>query len=258
MSSSAATFLLLASGITPFLCFTEPVASLTHLGGAIAALILLPFLLRAAQGERVLQISLGTFGLTVVGLLTVSGLYHLFPHDSAARILLRRMDHVGIWLVTAGCSTPIWYFYLRKTRIGTPLLVLVWASALASAVLKTIYLDALPPWAGVLLFVGFGAMGIPVVIWLVVKRGLYYTLPYFLCGVSLSIGALLEMIEEPTLIAGVVEYHEVVHVFVMAGLFFHWGFLTKVTVETRAITPTTPVRDERADSPSERAVVAQG
>jgi hemolysin III len=220
--------------IEPCLGIAEPVAALLHLGGAVVALILAPRLVAAARGDQAQAWSVGVFAACVVVLLASSGLYHLFPHGSGGRFVFRRLDHVGIWLTTAACSTPIWCFFLRHVRAGVAALAGVWALAVLGATLKTIYLDVLPPYAGVMLFVAFGAVGIPVAIWLVATRGLRYTLPFFLCGVLLTAGALLELIEEPTLIPGVVGYHEVVHVCVMGGLFAHWAFVARVGREVSA------------------------
>ena len=217
------------TGIQPFLFFAEPVASLTHLAGAVAACVAMVFLLREVPCES--RVAVSVFALSVIGLLATSGLYHLFPTDSAPRSVLRRFDHAGIWIATAGCATALWQFLLKGKRVGTPFLVGVWLVALTGAGLKTFYLDAIPDRFGVLLFVAYGALGIPVVLWLVGTRGLRYARWFFCCGVALSVGALLEMIEEPMVVSGVIGYHEVVHLFVMGGLFFHWAFVRQLARE---------------------------
>lgn len=217
------------TGIRPFLVFAEPVASLVHLAGAVVACLAAVALLRRTPSRG--RLPVGLFVASVVGCLATSGIYHVFPFETAARDVFRRFDHAGIFVATAGCATGLWQFLLRERRVGTPFLVSVWLVALSGAVLKALYVDLIPDRFSVLLYVTYGSLGIPVVLWLVVSRGLRHARWFFCCGVSLSVGALLEMIEEPTLIPGVVEYHEVVHVFVMAGLFFHWAYVHQLAVE---------------------------
>jgi hemolysin III len=96
-----------------------------------------------------------------------------------------------------------------------------------------------------MLFVAYGALGIPIVLWLVATRGLTHCRWFFCCGVFLAVGALLELIEEPLLVPGVIGYHEIVHVLVMGGLFFNWAYVHQLAVEGTQSTPL-PVETDAA------------
>jgi len=209
---------------------TEPVSTLTHLLGALVALALTPWLLREGAGEPRRQRVLGLFAAAVIVQLGVSGIYHWQALETPARRVLQRMDHAAIWLTVVGCFLPVRH-YLLQSRFGRALEVTVVLCAVAGLAVETVFANLIPSWVVVLFYVVFGSIGTPVAIWLVAKRGLRWTLPFFLCGISFSSGALLELIEEPTLLPGVIGYHEVVHVCVLAGLGLHGLFVLKLTRE---------------------------
>lgn len=212
----------------------EPVAAWTHLLGAFVALGFAVPLLRAGVGHSKRQRVLGLFALSVFLQLAISGIYHWQALGSQSRLILQRADHAAIWLVVVGCFLPIRH-YLFSLRFGTGLLVLISLVASLGLLLETALHDVIPSWIVVLLYVVFGSIGTPVALWLVATRGLRYTLTFFLCGVSFSAAAMIELIEEPTLVEGLVGYHEIVHVLVLLGFAFHWAFVAKLTREAKLL-----------------------
>lgn len=232
----------------------QPVAALTHLVGALVAACLVARLLRAGEASQRQQRALRVFAGVVLLQLTVSGIYHWLPLGSEPRTFFQRADHAAIWLTVFGCFLPVRH-YLFAPRLGAVLQVAVLAMALAGILLETALHALIPSWTVVLLYVVFGSVGTPVAIWLVATRGLRYTLPFFLCGVSFTFAALIELAGEPALIPGWVEYHELVHVLVLCGFGFHWAFVAKLA---REVASAQSLLDERgredlvaADEPPE-------
>ncbi len=219
--------------ITPYLGLCEPVACLTHLVPALLVAAASRSLLALAGDDRRRRLMLGLFAGSVILQLAVSGLYHAYPHESSSRLLLQRLDHAAIWLITAGCFLPLQGFLLPG-RLGRALRAAVIAFALVGALGQTVFFDLIPAWVGVLCYVGFGSIGTPIAVWLVVRRGLRYTAWFFAFGVLISSSALLELAEEPTVIPHVVEYHEVVHLLIVAGLACQWQFVRQLASEARA------------------------
>jgi hemolysin III len=211
----------------------EPVSAFTHLLGALVALVLAVRLLRAGRGPTRQEWALRIFVASVVVQLAVSGLYHSQALETPARLFLQRADHAAIWLAVLGCFLPVRY-YLLPGRFGGALQILVVVAAVSGLLIETIFHALIPPWIVVLLYVSFGSIGTPVAIWLVATRGLRYTLPFFLCGISFSCGALIQLVGEPTLLPGVIGFHEIVHVCVLAGFFLHWTFVLQLTAEANA------------------------
>ncbi|MBL4845734.1 MAG: hemolysin III family protein [Planctomycetes bacterium] len=210
----------------------EPVSAFTHLFGALCVLAFAIPLWRSRSGVPGRRRVLGLFAASVAIQLGVSGIYHWQALGTPARAFLQRADHAAIWLVVVGCFLPIRH-YLFPPRFGRILQAVICTVAVVGLLFETALADVIPSWVTVLLYVVFGSIGTPVALWLVTKRGLRYTLTFFLCGVSFSFAALIELIEEPVLIKGVVEYHEIVHVLVLAGFLFHWLFIAKLTRQAR-------------------------
>ena len=221
------------AAVKPLLGLFEPLAALTHLAGAVCVSLLARGLLRAARGDPALTRALRVFLVTAVYLLAMSGLYHSFEGGSPARAFFQRLDHAGIWLLVAGGFAPLQLLVL-PTRLGRLLLLLVWGVALTGATTTLLFHGAVPAWVTVLCYVGFASVGAPIAVWLVISRGLRWTLPFFLGGVTLSIGALVELIEEPALVPGYIEYHELVHLAVLGGLSFHWSFIQRIALARAA------------------------
>jgi hemolysin III len=233
---------------------TEPVAAWTHLLGALVALGFAVPLLRGGQGDSKRQRVLGLFALSVFLQLAISGIYHWQTLETQTRLIWQRADHAAIWLVVVGCFLPIRH-YLFSRRFGTGLLIVICLVASLGLLLETALHDVIPSWIVVLLYVVFGSIGTPVALWLVATRGLRYTLTFFLCGVSFSAAAMIELVEEPTLIEGLVGYHEIVHVLVLMGFAFHWAFVAQLTRQARANAELDRLSEAAAPAESEAQAV---
>ncbi len=83
------------------------------------------------------RIAVGVFGLSLVGLYSVSATYHLRARTERAVKWFRRLDHSMIFILIAGTYTPICLLGLPPAW-GIPLLIVVWATALGGITLKMI------------------------------------------------------------------------------------------------------------------------
>src|ERR1700733_1012398 len=87
--------------------YSEKFNSVTHLVGAILAIMGLGSLLTVAVQQQNILIYVGfiTFGLTLVILYSVSTLYHSFRSPFVKRVF-QKLDHISIYLLIAGTYTP--------------------------------------------------------------------------------------------------------------------------------------------------------
>jgi hemolysin III len=207
----------------------EPVNGLTHAaGGALAAVGLVLLLATAASAGRVDQlVAFGVFGLSLISLYTASSLYHLLPLSPAGVAKLRRLDHMSIFLLIAGTYTPFCLLALEGTwRWG--LLSLIWVLALCGVLLKLFWMDA-PRWLSVVLYLGMGWVAViaaPALFRAVPVGGMAWVLAG---GLTYSAGALVYALKRPNLVPGVFGFHEVWHLFVIAGSACHfWAVLRYV------------------------------
>jgi hemolysin III len=204
----------------------DPVNGLTHLvGGLLASAGLIVLLAKAASTGRVDQlVAFGVFGLSLVALYTASTLYHLLPLSPARVARLRRLDHVAIFVLIAGTYTPFCLLALQGAwRWG--LLALVWGLALCGVLLKVLWMDA-PRWLSVVLYLGMGWVAVvaaPALLQTVPVGGMAWVLAG---GLIYSVGALVYGFKRPNPIPGVFGFHELWHLFVVAGSACHfWAVL---------------------------------
>ena len=206
--------------------FREPISGLTHLaGGLLASVGLIVLLATATRAGRVDQlVAFTVFGFSLIALYTASALYHLLPLSPLGVARLRQVDHMSIFLLIAGTYTPFCLLALDGGwRAG--LLSLVWGLALCGILLKLFWMEA-PRWLSVALYLGMGWVAV------VAAPALFRAVPaggmaWVLAGALVySAGALIYGLKRPNPIPGVFEFHELWHLFVIAGSACHfWAVL---------------------------------
>lgn len=87
-------------------------------------------------------------------LFTVSGIYHVGNWNPKAWLLLRRFDHVNIYIFIAGSYTPFAFLYLTG-QARWVLLGIVWGCAVAGTVFK-IWWTTAPRWIGTVPYIFMG------------------------------------------------------------------------------------------------------
>jgi hemolysin III len=204
----------------------EPVNGLTHLaGGLLACVGLLVLLARATSAGRTDQIvAFGIFGLSLVALYSASTLYHLLVLSPAGVARLRQVDHMMIFVLIAGTYTPFCLLALDGAwRVG--LLALVWSLAMCGILFKLFWIGA-PRWLSVALYLGMGWVAViaaPALFQAVPPRGMAWVLGG---GLVYSVGAIVYGLRRPNLVPGVFGFHELWHLFVVAGSACHfWAVL---------------------------------
>lgn len=216
----------------PFAGFSDPVSSVSHLGGALAFAVLAAALLRRGHGNRARMTSIAVFAVSCVLLLGVSGVYHLLAPDSAGREVLKRLDHAAIFVLIAGSFTPVHTILFRGAwRWG--MLAGIWGAAIAGVILKTAYFDSVPEWLGLAMYLALGWMGVISATALARRHG-WRSLRLVLWGaLAYTVGAVAEFLRWPELLPGVVGPHEVFHLAVLAGIGCHWAFILGIAAGER-------------------------
>jgi len=207
--------------------FSDPVSSLSHLAGAAVFAVLGAFLIARGRGDPRRVVSLAVFVFSCVLLLSMSGVYHLLTPGTPARGVLLRLDHAAIFVLIAGSFTPVHAILLRE-RWHHYVLGGIWSAAIAGLVLKTVYFDAMPPWLGLLMYLGLGWMGVVSAAAIARRFGVRFILPLVWGALAYTIGALADFLGWPVLVANVVGPHELFHLAVLAGISFHWAFISRI------------------------------
>ncbi|MTI82034.1 MAG: hemolysin III family protein [Firmicutes bacterium] len=206
----------------------DPFSGLSHLVGALLSIVGLVLLIYNAvkYGGVSHIVSFSIFGTSLILLYAASSLYHLLPLSQKGRSVLRRIDHMMIYVLIAGTYTPVCLIAL-KGAWGYSLLVGVWALAIVGILLKIFWMGA-PRWFSTLLYVLMGWL-IAIAFWPILQTvptaGVVWMV---MGGVFYTIGAVFYGFKwPPNIIPGWFGFHEIFHVFVMAGSFSHFWLMQR-------------------------------
>ena len=200
----------------------EPVNSLTHGIGALLALVALAALLYEAikRGSVSQMLAFGMFGLSMVLLYTSSSLYHALPVKEKTLELLRKIDHSMIYVLIAGTYTPICLLVLEGGwKWG--LFTTIWSLAILGIIKKFLWMNA-PRWLSTLFYLGMGWLAIIIFPTLLEKLPMAFLIWIGIGGFAYSAGALIYGLKKPNPIPNWFGFHEIWHLFVLAGTFSHF------------------------------------
>ena len=206
--------------------FTDPFSSITHLTGAVLFFVFGVRLVHYAKRQSgvVAAWTTGVFVVSVVLLLSMSGVFHLLEHGSDARMVLQRLDHAAIFALIAGTFTPIHGILFRGFwRWGV--LFLIWALAITGITLKSIFFNDMAEWVGLMFYLGLGWIGVLTAFLAHRLHGFQIIKPLLYGALAYTVGASLEFLRLPVVIPGVLGPHELFHLAVLAGIMFHWLFI---------------------------------
>jgi hemolysin III len=200
----------------------EPVNGLTHLAGMFLAIFGTWLLVsRAVAANKTTHIlSFAVFGLSLVALYLASALYHLLKVSDAKIRILRRIDHIMIFVFIAGTYTPVCLIALKGSW-GWSLLAVIWGVAVIGIVLKTFWLQA-PRRLSVTVYLIAGWLAAIAVVPLLRALPAWGIAWILFGGFFYSAGALIYGVKRPNPFPGVFGFHEIWHIFVLAGSFSHF------------------------------------
>jgi len=211
--------------ITIRLKLRDPVSGLTHLFGAllsiVALILLLYYSITRATPWHIVAFSI--FGGSLILLYTASSLYHLLSISEKGIAILRRIDHMMIFVLIAGTYTPICLLALRGPW-GWSLLSIIWGIALGGIVLKGFWFN-IPRWVSTLIYALMGWLVVIAFFPLVKAIPLGGFLWLVAGGLLYTIGALIYGLKWPNITSKFIGFHEIFHIFVLMGSFSHFWLM---------------------------------
>jgi hemolysin III len=211
----------------------EPINALTHLlGAALAAVGTIVLIVNGASNDSPRQVvAFAIFGTSLVLLYSTSGIYHLLNVSERGVAALQRLDHIMIYVLIAGTYTPLCLVLLRG-RLGISLLIAVWAIALIGIFQKLLWMHA-PRWFSTVLYLGMGWAAIAVAKPVLNAAPIGFVVWILVGGAFYSVGAVVYATKWPNPVPDMFGFHEIWHLFVMAGSFSHyWAVLEYVSRST--------------------------
>lgn len=134
----------------------DPGSAITHFIGMLMAIFAaIPLLIQAAkEPNRIYLISLSIYAISMILLYAASTSYHTFDISPKINTILKKFDHMMIFVLIAGSYTPICLLVLEP-KVGLPLLALVWGIALVGILVKAFWVYC-PKWFSSVLYIGMG------------------------------------------------------------------------------------------------------
>lgn len=191
--------------------------SITHGLGALAGIVGLVIGLLSFVAPTSYMVGFLVYIASLILLMTISSLYHALAFTRAKRVF-QVLDHSSIFVLIAGSFTP----FIMRLYSGWALVValmIIWVLA-ATGITLSASLPKLRKRFGVLLYIGFGWLGLLLVpklihlhtpvMWLVLLGGVLYT-----------VGAMLLISKRPFMHVGW-------HVFVVGAAIAHFFAVVKL------------------------------
>ena len=229
----------------------EPVSSLSHLFGAILfaaltiRLVRLTIATSEASGEgpgRLMSVCI--FASSAVILLSISGIYHLLPFDSARRELFLQLDYVAIYLLIAGTFTPCCWLLLAGFHRRV-MLIVIWGLAVTGIVISLFFSEMMPDRWNIAFYLIIGWAGLISGKSVSRRHGLSILEPLLLGGAAYTTGVAFILAGRPEPLPGVVGPHELFHLAVLVGIGCHWRLVTRLAEGQFAQPELAPVLSTR-------------
>lgn len=202
----------------------DPGSALTHFIAMILAIIAAtPLLLKAEQDLGNTHVSaLAIFILSMIGLYAASTIYHTLDISPKVNQLLRKIDHMMIFILIAGTYTPICMIVLGD-RTGWTMLTLVWGIAIVGILINALWITC-PKWFSSLIYIAMGwicILAITKILSSMPKAGFMWLLAG---GVIYTVGGIIYALKLPFFNSRHRYFgsHEIFHLFVMGGSLCHY------------------------------------
>ncbi|MDK7748858.1 hemolysin III family protein [Brevibacterium sp. UMB10442] len=178
--------------------------------GGLAAVILCPTIAS--------RLASAIFAITGMMLFGTSAMYHRGSWRVRVRILLRRLDHANIFLITAGTYTPLAVLLLDPPASWW-LLGIIWTGAILGVIFRLIWISA-PRWLFVPVYIGIGIAGIGFIpsMWM---HNLAAGILIVIGGASYITGAVIYALKRPNPFPAQFGFHEIFHTATVIGYGCH-------------------------------------
>lgn len=206
------------------LSIKDPGSAITHfIGMILAAAASTPLLLTAVwQGDLHSVPALAVFALSMILLYGASTIYHTLNISEKVNKILRKIDHMMIFILIAGSYTPVCVIPLRDS-VGYPLLALVWGTAVAGMLIKAFWITC-PKWFSSLIYISMGWLCVLAMVPLVSSLPSAAFAWLVAGGIIYTVGGVIYALKLPFFNARHRYFgsHEIFHLFVMGGSFCHY------------------------------------
>jgi hemolysin III len=173
-----------------------------------ASLVVGALLILGADGTRT-QVVAAIFATSVAACLGTSALYHRRTWTPRIRLLMRRLDHAGVYLLIAGTYTPVSVLVLRGSW-RPAILLTIWIGALAAIALKFVWVGS-PKWVAAAIAIALGWVAVVALPELAAHLDAAALILLVAGGLAYTAGGIVYALRRPDPVPHVFGYHELFH-----------------------------------------------
>ena len=191
----------------------------THLAMFFISFIACGFLIY--YSNTILEITANSvYSIGLCTMFGISALYHRLSCSIKTKLLLRKLDHCGIFIMIAGSFTPICLLALPSDS-GNKLLIIVWSLAFIG-IIQSIFLTRIHRWLRASLYLIIGYMALPFIKVIYLSLSLYKLVLIGAGGAVYSLGAIGYGLKFPKLNPEIFGFHEMFHLLVVIAAILHF------------------------------------
>lgn len=203
----------------------DPVSAWTHFVGFIAGIAGLIYLLLHSE-TLASTVSVAIYGASLVGIFLASTVYHFFDLGPEGNRALRRLDHAAIYFFIAGTYVPV----VTHAMQGTPRVValsVIGGLGVLGIIFKLTVFNA-PRWVNAALYLALGWAVVPFGPYLLPQLDDTQVVWLLSGGIAYTVGALVYAFEWPDPWPPLFGFHDLWHLFVLAGAGAHFGLVASL------------------------------
>jgi channel protein, hemolysin III family len=202
----------------------DPGSAITHfIGMLMAVFATTPLLMKAArQPDHIHIISLSIFIISMILLYTASTVYHTFNLTDSINKILKKFDHMMIFILIAGTYTPICLIVLGG-NLGLFMFILIWSMALVGILLKAFWIYC-PKWVSSVIYITMGWTCV-ITFTPIINNLTAQAFGWLLAGgIIYTVGGIIYALKLPIFNSRHKKFgsHEIFHLFVMGGSICHF------------------------------------
>ena len=186
-----------------------------HQGAFFISLVVGTLLIVFSEGTS-RQTAAAVFAGSVAVCFGVSALYHRGTWAPPTRVVMRRLDHAGIYLLIAGTYTPVCLLVLDGAWRYTVLAIV--ATAAGAAIVVMVSWGTAPNWFAAALGIGVGWIGVLLLPQLATRLEPAAVALLALGGIAYTVGAIVYARRRPNPAPTIFGYHELFHALTILGV----------------------------------------
>ncbi len=203
-----------------FLRMKEPVNTWTHFVTFLSGIVGLVFLIILSKDNASKLVTMTVYGGSIIFLFGASSLYHWVKTTPEKELILRKIDHISIFIFIAGTYTPVFYYGLEGIWKWA-MLTAIWVLALIGVLLKVWFMHA-PRSISTIFYIALGWIALVPIGQLIENFPIQAIILMFAGGVAYTLGAVIYATRIFDFFPNKFGFHEIFHIFVMAGSILHF------------------------------------